>query len=94
MLRNLNAKIESNGNGEIIVALDVISELLLQSKSIITELVPGTENYLDKKSYTWKVVEYKSNKVRIAFEFLHPEYISVGELDTMKVTFNNTDAWL
>ena len=94
MLRNLNAKIESNGNGEIIVALDVISELLLQSKSIITELVPGTENYLDKKNYTWKVVEYKSNKIRIAFKFDHPEFISVEELDTMKVTFNNTDAWL
>ena len=93
MLRALNTETESDGNGVLIVDIS-ISDLLRNSKSIITELVPGTENNLDKKKYEWKVVEYESKKVRIAFTFENPEFISVEEFDTMKVTFNNTESWL
>ena len=48
-------------------------------------LVPGDDLYLDKKGFSWELILYESNKVGIKFLFEHPEYISVGSTDSMKV---------
>lgn len=70
------------------------TSILKLSESLLVELVPGDDNYLDKKTFTWKLYEYDGTKVGFTFDFDHPEYVSVGALDTMKITFFNTDIWL
>jgi len=56
--------------------------------------VPGSENYIDKKTYKWEIVTYNDNELMMKFTYDYPEYISVGQPDTMKITFSNTEAWI
>lgn len=57
-------------------------------------LVPGNENYSDKKGFTWELAIYEESKLGLRFIFEHPAYISVGDIDTMKVEFNNTEKFV
>ena len=69
--------------------------LLKLSNSITVELVPGNENYLDKKTYTWSLFNYDETKIGLKFDFDFPAFISAGgQLDTMKITFSNTKIWI
>ena len=72
----------------------MIGNLLKLSESIKAELVPGIDNYLDKKGFSWEVVSYNDIKIGLKFTYDHPEYISVGKPDTMKISFYNTEAWV
>lgn len=56
--------------------------------------MPGNENYLNKKGFSWEVVTYEDFKLGFRFKFAHPEYISVGDLDTMKIEFNNGEVFV
>mgnify|MGYP000344822846 FL=1 len=71
-----------------------ITELLKLSGSIKTQLIPGTDNYLDKKTYQWSVESFGGSKFQLKFKYDFPEYISVGQPDTMKITFNHSDTWI
>lgn len=71
-----------------------IESLLKLSKSIEVELVPGSDNYLDMKGFTWQLASYKETSISLKFTFEHPEYISVGKPDTIKVTYSNAEAWI
>lgn len=48
-------------------------------------MVPGDDLYLEKKGFNWELALYESNKFGIKFVFEHPEYISAGSTDSMKV---------
>ena len=52
--------------------------MLKLSESIIVELVPGDDNYLEKKTFSWELYSYDETKVGFKFVFDNPEYISVG----------------
>ena len=64
--------------------------MLKVSQSVKCTLVPGNDNYLDKKGFKWSIYTYEEVKLGLKFTFEFPEYISVGEVDTMKIEFNNT----
>ena len=60
LLRRRQLKLITEGNnGEFYIETDeyllALTTLLKLSKSITTELVPGNENYLDKKTFTWSL---------------------------------------
>jgi len=71
-----------------------MSQILKISESLKCTLVPANDNYLDKKGFTWELYVYEGSKLGLKYTFEYPEYISVGELDTMKVEFNNTAAFV
>ena len=58
------------------------------------ELVPGDDNYLDKKTFSWELSALNEKEIGLKFKFDHPIYISAGVLDTMKITFYNTKVWI
>ena len=100
-LRLLSTETESNGDGTLDTTVDAklndfdaTTSLLKVTESIKAELVPGTENNLDKKEFTWKLVKYSKSEVQLQFNFKFPEFISVDKVDTMKITFNNADNWV
>ena len=54
-----------------------------------------TPDDLDKKGFTWDLVDYNQDKVGLKFNFENYKFISAsGEPDTMKISFNNTEAWM
>lgn len=59
--------------------------MLKLTGSIKCTLVPGDDAYLDKKGFSWELKTYDSDKLGIKFVFEYPEYISVGNPDTMIV---------
>lgn len=72
-----------------------LTTLLKLSKSLSVELVPGDDNYLDKKNFTWSLSVYDETTVGLKFDFDFPAFISAGgKLDTMKITFFNTKVWI
>ena len=71
-----------------------MTSLLKLSNSIATELIPGDDNYLDKKSFVWSLFVFDENMLGIEFKFDYPEYISVDQLDSMKITYFQTDTWI
>ena len=54
------------------------------------ELIPGSENDIDKKAFTWSLLRFDSKILQIAVNFENPKYISMEAIDYMKVIFNNT----
>ena len=54
------------------------------------ELVPGSENDIDKKEFTWSLLRFDQQVLQIAVNFEYPEYISMEAIDYMKIIFNNT----
>ena len=61
------------------------------SGSVKALLVPANDLYLDKKGLTWELVAYDQDSFAIEINFLHPEYISAIGIDTLKLTFTNTE---
>lgn len=88
------SEVSYDGNGSKFLTLEMgesgITELLRLSGSIKTELIPSSENYLDKKTYSWEIVAFKETSIEMKFTYDHPEYISFGSPDTMKITYSNT----
>ena len=65
-----------------------MTTLLKLTNSITVELVPGDENYLDKKTYTWSLFKYDETNIGLKFDFDFPSFISAGgQLDTLKIKF-------
>ena len=56
--------------------------------------MPGNDLYTKKKDFEWELYIYEETKLGIRFKFDNPEYISVGETDTMRVEFNNTEVYV
>ena len=79
---------------EISAELMPIAQILKLSESIKCTLVPGNENYIDKKGFTWELAVYEKTKLGFRFIFEHPEYISIGDLDTMKIEFNKGEVFV
>ena len=50
--------------------------------------------YLDKKGFKWSIMRYDEDGITFQFTFEFPTHISVGEIDTMKIQFFNTDRYL
>ena len=71
-----------------------IESLLKVSGCIIAELVPGQEFQNDLKTFTWRLMEFTQNKLRIKFVFDRPEIISVDKFDSIKITFQKTNFYL
>ena len=71
-----------------------LTKLFKLSESIFMELIPGDENYLDKKTFEWELSGYSEKEMSFKFKFAHPLFISVGALDTIKITFYNTEVWI
>ena len=65
------------------------------SNSFEVDLIPGTQQDLDKKDFKWTVSELNGDKIAFDFTFENPEYISMGDrADFMNVKFYNTDVYL
>ena len=60
------------------------------SGSLKVELVPGQEADLDKKGLSWKLSEFDDDNLKLQIQFENPEYISMGKLDYLKITFHHT----
>lgn len=58
------------------------------------ELVPGNDLYPDKKGFTWELSKYDETGMGFKITFEHPKYISIETPDTLKITFEHTDAYL
>ena len=58
------------------------------------KLIPGNLINQDKKGFKWKIEEFDQTRLMLKFEFINPEYISLGDPDTMKITLKKTEAWL
>ena len=82
------AKVDFSKNLALLEAFMKISE------SIKAELVPANDIYLDKKGFTWELSSFDEGGLSFSFNFDHPKYISVGGTDTMKMTFNNSNAFM
>ena len=65
--------------------LQQTQQLLKRSGSVRCTLVLGDDLYADKKGFSWELTSYDSDKLGIKFVFEHPEYISSGSTDSMKV---------
>ena len=75
--------------------LHQISQTLKVSEALKCTLIPADDNYLDKKGFTWELVNYQGDKLGLYFEFENPEFISVGrEPDTMRLEFVKADVYL
>ena len=69
--------------------------MLKLSNSFEVDLVPGTSQDLDKKSFSWTVKELSGTSIDFDFTFENPEYISMGDrADYMNVKFHNTDVYM
>ena len=62
------------------------------TQSVNCTLVPGDDNYPDKKGFSWELTVYESDKIALKFKFEHPAYISVGHTpDTIRIEISNAD---
>ena len=52
--------------------------------------MPGTENNLEKKEFTWSLVRFDSEELEISIYFENPTYISMEAYDYLKISFSNT----
>ena len=62
--------------------------------SLKLQLIPGNDIYPDKKGFEWQLKSYSEKSMEYKVTFEHPNYISVGDPDTLKVVFNNTSTYL
>ena len=81
---------ENSANVEFNQDLFMLESFMKISGSIKAELVPANDLYLDKKGFSWKLDHYSTWSLSFHFEFEHPKFISVGGIDTMRITFSNT----
>ena len=63
------------------------------SESIKVVLVPANDLYHDKKGFIWSLKSYDDTHMSLKVDFKHPNYISVGGSDTLKITYSNTDKY-
>ena len=69
--------------------LQKIESYLKLSNSIIVSLVPASELYAYKKTFSWSLIGYNNHGFKLQFKFDHPKYISFGGKDTLKITIKN-----
>ena len=74
--------------------LRMITNLMKLSGSIKIELIPGSENYIEKKQFSWEIIKHGENQIEIQFKYENPVFISAGVIDSMKITYENTGAWV
>lgn len=67
--------------------LKQLESLLKIAGCIKMELVPGSENNLEKKQFSWTLQQYDATKIVLKLEFEHPEFISMEAQDSVKVSF-------
>ena len=85
-------KLDSKVDEEELMKL--LETYLKLKESIQFELVPGTDYYIDKKAFKWSLTQIDENGLDFKVKFDHPEYISFGGIDTLKVTINNSEEFL
>lgn len=56
--------------------------------------MPANDLYPDKKGFRWEVGKYDENGINFIITFDNPMYISVDGIDTMKISFFNTEKYL
>ena len=56
--------------------------------------MPGDENYSDLKKFDWSVESITATSIKLKLDFENPEGISVDNVDTVKITFQNTSVIL
>ena len=74
--------------------MKVLETYLKLNESIKFELVPATDYYLEKKAFEWSLARIDENGLDFKVKFDHPEYISFGGIDTLKVMINNAEEFL
>ena len=57
--------------------LKTITNILKITGSLQMELIPGSDNHLNKKTFDWTINEYNENALKFHVEFDHPEYMSI-----------------
>ena len=58
-------------------------------------MIPGSAEYLDKKTFNWTLSELDEEKIEIRLIFDNPTYISAGDYeDIVKISFFNTPLYL
>ena len=72
----------------------VMQSWLKLTDSLKLQLIPGNDMYTDKKGFKWQLKSYSEKSMDYKVTFEHPNYISVGDPDTLKVVFNNTSSYL
>ena len=95
--RRLSAHVDDDGQIVIVSSTKQLKELekfLKISSSVKFEFVPANDWYPDKKGFRWEVGKYDESGLGFIITFDDPMYISVGGIDTMKISFYNTEKYL
>ena len=81
-------------SNEINQNLSLIQKLLQKHGCLQMELLPGSEQNTDMKKFNWQLNEFQEDKISIELLFDSPENISMDGYDKLRITFNNTKAFL
>jgi len=68
----------------------LLTTYLKLSGSVKILLIPANELHLEKKHFDWRVTQYDEASITLQFDFENPEYVSVNEIDSLKISFFNT----
>ena len=74
--------------------LMLVDSYMKLSGSIKVQLIPHTDVDVDKKGFSWKLAKYDEGQIGIAVKWQNPAYVSVGGIDKLKITFNNTKTFI
>ena len=56
--------------------------------------MPGDDYYLEMKQFQWDLVYYDEFRLKFRITFDNPAYISVEEIDTIKITITKSETFL
>ena len=73
--------------------LKVYESILKITGSIQASIIPSSDTDIDKKEFQWHLLDYHDYGFKLRFEFKHPNHISVGGIDTLHLTFQNTELY-
>ena len=73
--------------------LKVYESILKISGSIKASIIPSSETDIDKKEFQWQLIDYHDYGLKLRFKFKYPNYISVGGIDTLHLTFQNAELY-
>ena len=94
MNRLKKRKLQSSSEEEIDPEVQVVDSFIRLTQSVIVELIPADDSYLEKKGFSWHIDAYSGNSIGIKLKFDHPKYISSTGIDILKVTYFKTGTFM
>ena len=74
--------------------VQAIEDLLKATNSLRAELLPGSDYDIENKEFIWKLEKIDTEEFYLRLIFENPQYISMDQIDSMKLLFMNTAYYL